>query len=184
MISLAFSPILLKIFSGRERGDSGGGVGGPDSPQPTSQAKIVKNASVPSCARMLPPYMVQGSKQHHYVETPTYGVIRTHSPNISSAIWNHCNNATLSQKQHFIICSENAQERQIWPNTPNAVFGLCIWASQIWLSGVSLKRSCKMQFRCVHLVSIGPPVKSYNQVSLQLQCKTSKWRPKPIYSTL
>ena len=68
MISLAFSPILLKIFSGRERGDSGGGVGGPDSPQPTSQAKIVNSASVPSCARMLPPCVVQSSKQHPCVK--------------------------------------------------------------------------------------------------------------------
>ena len=72
MISLAFSPILLKIFSGRERGDSGGGVGGPDSPQPTSQAKIVNNASVPSCARMLPPYVVQSSKQYPYVKKNSY----------------------------------------------------------------------------------------------------------------
>ena len=31
-----------------------------------------------------------------------------------------------------------------------------IWALQIWSSGVSLKRSCKMLFRCVDLVSIGP----------------------------
>ena len=31
-----------------------------------------------------------------------------------------------------------------------------IWARQIWSSGVSLKRSCKMQFRRVGLRSIGP----------------------------
>ena len=31
-----------------------------------------------------------------------------------------------------------------------------IWAPQIWSSGVSLKRSCKMQFRRVGLRSIGP----------------------------
>ena len=31
-----------------------------------------------------------------------------------------------------------------------------IWACQIWSSGVSLKRSCKMQFRRVGLRSIGP----------------------------
>ena len=32
-----------------------------------------------------------------------------------------------------------------------------IWALQIWSSGVSLKRSCKMQFRCVDIRLIGPP---------------------------
>ena len=31
-----------------------------------------------------------------------------------------------------------------------------IWARQIWSKGVSLKRSCKMQFRRVGLRSIGP----------------------------
>ena len=31
-----------------------------------------------------------------------------------------------------------------------------IWACAIWSSGVSLKRSCKMQFRRVGLRSIGP----------------------------
>ena len=49
--------------------------------------------------------------------------------------------------------------------TPNTVVGVfCrIWAprptsvSQIWPRGVSLKRSCKMHFRRVDLVSIGPP---------------------------
>ena len=176
MISLAFSPILLKIFSGRERGDSGGGVGGPDSPQPTSQAKIVNNASVPSCARMLPPYVVQSSKQHPYVKRNSYLWRHKNSFAKSSAIWNHCNNATLSQKQHFIICSENAQERQIWPITPNAVFGSRFWTSQLWLSGVSLKRSWKIQFRCVDLVSLGPPFKSYNQISF--------WPDFPILFTM
>ena len=89
------SPILLKIFSGSERGDSGGGVGGPESPGETKrrgrrqgrwglkaspgatpalaskaspgasrrqgkarpgeaiQPRIVRNAGVQSCARML-----------------------------------------------------------------------------------------------------------------------------------
>ena len=47
-----------------------------------------------------------------------------------------------------------AKYSQLWPNT---VFGAHIWASQIWSSEVSLKRSCKMQFRRVDLVSIGPP---------------------------
>ena len=49
--------------------------------------------------------------------------------------------------------------------TPNTVVGIFsrIWAprptsvSQIWPRGVSLKRSCKMHFRRVDLVSIGPP---------------------------
>ena len=35
-----------------------------------------------------------------------------------------------------------------------------IWVHQVWSSGVSLKRSCKMQFRRVDPVSIGPPVKN------------------------
>ena len=49
------------------------------------------------------------------------------------------------------------QIRQICQIQPNTVFGARIWASQIWSSVVSLKRSCKMQFRHVDLVSIGPP---------------------------
>ena len=32
-----------------------------------------------------------------------------------------------------------------------------IWARQIWWSGVSLKRSCKMQLRCIDLVLIKSP---------------------------
>ena len=39
-----------------------------------------------------------------------------------------------------------------------------IWALQIQSSGVSLKRSYKMQFRRVVLRSIGPQVKSYDQI--------------------
>ena len=39
---------------------------------------------------------------------------------------------------------------------PNTVFGAHIWTLQIWSSGVSLKRSCEMQFRRVGLRSIGP----------------------------
>ena len=34
---------------------------------------------------------------------------------------------------------------------------LASWASQLWSSGVSLKRSCKMQIRRADLASIGPP---------------------------
>ena len=44
-------------------------------------------------------------------------------------------------------------------NTEFGVFGCSwarIWARQIWSSGVSLKRSCKMLFRRVGLRSIGP----------------------------
>ena len=41
---------------------------------------------------------------------------------------------------------------QIWPNMPN----MHIWVRQIWSSGVSLKRSCKKQFRRVGLRSMGP----------------------------
>ena len=39
---------------------------------------------------------------------------------------------------------------------PNTLLGTHIWASQIWSNGVSLKRSCKMQFRHIDLVSKGP----------------------------
>ena len=52
---------------------------------------------------------------------------------------------------------------------PNTIFGIfChiwahIWAHQIWSSGVSLKRSCKTQFRLVGV--IGQEVKSYDQIS-------------------
>ena len=46
---------------------------------------------------------------------------------------------------------------QIRPNTPNTVFGARIWACKIWSSGMSLKRSCKMQLKRVNLVPIGPP---------------------------
>ena len=36
-------------------------------------------------------------------------------------------------------------------------FGAHIWARQKWSSGVSQKRSCKMHFRRIELVSIRPP---------------------------
>ena len=49
-----------------------------------------------------------------------------------------------------------AQICQIWPNMPNMHIWVHIWARKIWSSGVSLKRSCKMQFRRVGLRSIGP----------------------------
>ena len=37
----------------------------------------------------------------------------------------------------------------------------CIWASQIWSSAVSLKRSFKMQFRYLYLMWIRPPSYDY-----------------------
>ena len=127
MISLAFSPILLKIFSGRERGDSGGGVGGPDSPQPTSQAKIVNSASVPSCARMLSACVVQSSKQHHCVKKNSY-------------LWRHKNSfakriqRNLKPLQQPNVITESTLHHLFrkGPRTPNVVFGSRIWASQIW----------------------------------------------------
>ena len=127
MISLAFSPILLKIFSGRERGDSGGGVGGPDSPQPRSQAKIVKNASVPSCARMLPPCVVKSSKQHLCVK--------------KSYLWRH-KNSFAKRIQHNL---KPLQQRNVitettlhhlfrkGPRTPNMAkhAKCCIWLTYL-----------------------------------------------------
>ena len=49
-----------------------------------------------------------------------------------------------------------AQICQIWPNMPNMHIWVHIWAREIWSSGVSLKRSGKMQFKRVGLRSIGP----------------------------
>ena len=51
------------------------------------------------------------------------------------------------------ICTQICQ---IWPNMPNMHIWVQIWARAIWSSGVSLKRSCKMQFRRIGLRSIGP----------------------------
>ena len=48
--------------------------------------------------------------------------------------------------------------------TPKCIWGTYLGAP-IWSSGVSLKRSCKMHFICLDLVSIGPIVKSYDQIS-------------------
>ena len=57
---------------------------------------------------------------------------------------------------HGILRPKYAPKIHIWPYL--AMFGhsLHIWARQIWSSEVSLKRSCKMQFRCVTHRSIGP----------------------------
>ena len=49
-----------------------------------------------------------------------------------------------------------AQYASKYAYLPNMHIWVHIWARQIWLSGVSLKRSCKMQFRRVGLRSIGP----------------------------
>ena len=62
------------------------------------------------------------------------------------------------------------------PNTVFGVFGriwACNWPRQIWSCGVSLKRSCKMQFRCVDLVSIGPP-------SQKVMIKSHFWQISPL----
>ena len=53
---------------------------------------------------------------------------------------------------HIWRAQIRAQICQIWPNMLN----MHIWPRQIWSSGVSLKRSCKMQFRRIGLRSIGP----------------------------
>ena len=66
-----------------------------------------------------------------------------------------------------------------------------IWALQIWSSGESLKRSCKMQFRRIGHRSIGPssqklwPNLIFDLIApLWLQCKTSKGWPEPICRSL
>ena len=51
---------------------------------------------------------------------------------------------------------EGPKTAKIGPNMPNMHIWVHIWARKIWSSGVSLKRSCKMQFRRVGLRSIGP----------------------------
>ena len=82
-----------------------------------------------------------------------------------------------------------AQICQIWPNMPNMHIWVHIWARAIWSSGVSLKRSCKMQFRRVGLRSIGPssqklwPNQSFGR-SPHCKCKTSKWWPEWIYGSI
>ena len=62
--------------------------------------------------------------------------------------------------EHIWRYQIRAQICQIWPNMPNmhiwVHIWVHIWARKIWSCGVSLKRSCKMQFRRVGLRSIGP----------------------------
>ena len=51
----------------------------------------------------------------------------------------------------------NVLHAQVRPKIQlNAVFGASWWVRQIWSSGISLKRSSKMQLRHVDLRSIGP----------------------------
>ena len=56
----------------------------------------------------------------------------------------HCGAATITLNyvpKYGQIRQSRAQIR------PNTVFGAHIWTLQIWSSGVSLKRSCEMQFK-------------------------------------
>ena len=59
-----------------------------------------------------------------------------------------------------INLSSKAQVKGRYAHTPKYgqiwIFGAYLGAPYIWWSGVSLKRSCKMLFRCVGLGSIGP----------------------------
>ena len=96
-----------------------------------------------------------------------------------------------------IRVSQKTQKFEFWnvtypsgfhkhPNMPNMHIWVHIWARAIWSSGVSLKRSCKMQFRRVGLRSIGPssqklwpnqifgrfPHCNYN-VKLKIACRMS-----------
>ena len=41
------------------------------------------------------------------------------------------------------------------------------WNLQIWLGGVSLKRSSKMQLECDDIHSMSPSLKSYDQIKFQ-----------------
>ena len=77
---------------------------------------------------------------------------------LSTVVWlsMHCN-AMLHWKQHKYLpmCFVWALSQNM-PNLDKYAFLTHIWAHQIWSSGVSLKRSCKMQFRRVGCRSIGP----------------------------
>ena len=70
-----------------------------------------------------------------------------------------CSTSALTEL-HF---ARSFQRYPTWPYLarsnmyPNTVFGARIWVRQIWSSEVSLKRSYKMQFRCIGFRSIGPP---------------------------
>ena len=60
---------------------------------------------------------------------------------------------TISLSTAIIYSVHGLQfNRNTRPNLPNMVFGVRL----IWSSGVSMKRSCKMQFRRLGLRSIGP----------------------------
>ena len=61
-----------------------------------------------------------------------------------------------------------------WPNMPNMQIWARIWARQIWWSGVSRKRSCKMQFsiRRAGLRSIGPSSQKLGRIKSRLPGRT------------
>ena len=62
----------------------------------------------------------------------------------------------LTMKHFFLICN---LESDYWTQRAHIkhILSLAYLARQLWLSGVSLKRSIKMQFRRVELGSIWPP---------------------------
>ena len=64
---------------------------------------------------------------------------------------------------------------QIWPNMQNMHIWVLIWARQIWSSGVSLKRSCKKQFRRVGLRSIGPSSPKLCNYNVKLKMACGLW---------
>ena len=105
----------------------------------------------------------------------------------------------------FLMLVEYARDKNCSKNSPKTgryinIFGIFghiwhiwarIWAPQLWSSGVSLKRSCKMQFRRVGLRSIGPSSQKlwsnliFGPIApLLLQCKTTKWCQEPIYGSI
>ena len=62
-------------------------------------------------------------------------------------------------QQHLVFRIDNIQGDFFnWPN-------MHTWERQISSRGVSMKRSCKMQFRHAGLRSIGLPVRSYDLIS-------------------
>ena len=78
---------------------------------------------------------------------------------LSYSLINFQNTGELSQTRYSI---DNKTE-ETWHDQQedkdkdnNTRSNMYIWSRQIWSIGVSLKRSCKMQFRRVGLRSIGP----------------------------
>ena len=73
-------------------------------------------------------------------------------------MFNHCSYETI---QPWLPTSSSIKNRVSQKNQKSEFWHIWhiwvhIWARAIWSSGVSLKRSCKMQFRRVGLRSIGP----------------------------